>query len=186
MMSEGCGGLEGFSYSFVKKYIKNRKTVQTLRNPPKEEIIMNPYKIYSKPKFDFKNPNDFKKLEKMAYDMTIDISDFPPAAYRYFDKLRTLYAEYKFDNLPEEIAKRRKDEIYSNYKEALSAYELWCKLCSDYQDNIRKAGTMLSDIEKSNDVKDIAVLACEVIGIMMGDENFAPRQKKKITGGIHE
>ena len=45
------------------------------------EKNMNPYKIQSKLKFDFNNPEDFKKLEKMAYDVTIDISEFPPAAY---------------------------------------------------------------------------------------------------------
>lgn len=142
---------------------------------------MNPYKIYSKPEFDFKNPDDFKKLEKMAYDMTIDISDFPPAAYRYFDKLRMLYAEYKYNNLPLETAKYRKNKIYSNYKEALSAYEQHLSVYGSYQDNIRKAGTLLSDIEKTKNVKDIAVLACKVIGIMIGDESFFPRQMKKLN-----
>lgn len=146
---------------------------------------MNPYKRYLKPKFDFKNPDDFKKLEKMAYDATIDISGFPPAAYRYFDKLRILYAEYKHGNLSAEAAKRRKGEIYSEYKEALSAYDLWRSVYRDHQDNIRKAGTMLSDIEKSYNANDIALLACEAIGIMTGDESFASRQRKKITGGLN-
>ena len=147
---------------------------------------MNPYKIQSKPKFDFNNPEDFKKLEKMAYDVTIDISEFPPAAYRYFDQLRIIYAEYKYDNLPKEVAATRKAKIYSDYKETISAYEQWCSVYKSYQDNVRKAGTLINDIEKSDNAEDIAVLACEVIGIMTGDASFYPRQKKKLKGGRHE
>lgn len=147
---------------------------------------MNPYKIQSKPKFDFNNPEDFKKLEKMAYDVTIDISEFPPAAYRYFDQLRIIYAEYKYDNLPKEVAANRKAKIYSDYKETISAYEQWCSVYKSYQDNVRKAGTLMNDIEKSDNAEDIAVLACEVIGIMTGDASFSKRQKKKLKGGRHE
>lgn len=150
------------------------------------EKNMNPYKIQSKPKFDFNNPEDFKKLEKMTYDVTIDISEFPPAAYRYFDQLRIIYAEYKYDNLPKEVAANRKAKIYSDYKETISAYEQWCSIYKSYQDNIRKAGTLINDIEKSDNAEDIAVLACEVIGIMMGDASFSKRQKKKLKGGRHE
>ncbi|MCM1227576.1 MAG: hypothetical protein NC320_09180 [Clostridium sp.] len=32
-------------------------------------------------RYDFKDPNDFKILERMAYDCTLDIDNFPPAAY---------------------------------------------------------------------------------------------------------
>lgn len=40
----------------------------------------------------------------------------------------------------------------------------------------------MNDIEKSDNAEDIAVLACEVIGIMTGDASFSPRQKKKLKG----
>lgn len=140
---------------------------------------MNPYRYAVKPEFDFKNPEDFKKLEKMAYDMSIDISGFPPAAYRYFDKLKILYAEFKYDSLPKEIAERQKLKLYADYIEATSAYEQWVDDIGERQDNIRKAGTLLSDIEKAYDVKTVAELACEVIGIMTGDKCFFERQRKK-------
>ena len=44
----------------------------------------------------------------------------------------------------------------------------------------------MNDIEKSDNAEDIAVLACEVIGIMTGDASFSKRQKKKLKGGRHE
>ena len=97
--------------------------------------------------------------------------------------LRYLYKSWHTGVTTTENAKSEKQKILGEYERFEKAYSDWCKLCSDYQDNIRKAGTMLSDIEKSKDAKDIAVLACEVIGIMIGDESFSSRQKKKITGG---
>lgn len=146
---------------------------------------MNPYKFSVKPEFDFNNPEDFKKLEQMAYDMTIDIEKFPPAAYRYFDKLRTLYARFKYDNLSKEEAEKLKAKLLADYKETLKAYDNWRGVYKYYQDNIRKAGELLSKIEKADDTKEIAMLSCLAIGLMTGDENFAKRQTVKINGGIY-
>lgn len=143
---------------------------------------MFPWQKNLKPEFDFKNPADFKKLEKMAYDMTIEIENFPPAAYRYFDKLRTLYAEYKHAGLPKVEAQRRKSKLYSEYAEAVVVFDNCRATYAEYQDNIRKAGTLLSNIEKSHDTKEIALTACQVIGIMTGDDSFFKRQKSKIVG----
>ena len=129
--------------------------------------------------YDFDNPEDFAKLEQQAYDGTININDFPPAAYRYFDKLRALYYEFKFEGLPRERAMKIKDKLLSDYKEANRAYKDWCSVFKSYQDSIRQASTLLSDIEKEQDVKAAAFIAFEVIGRMTGDENFAKRQRKK-------
>ena len=38
----------------------------------------------------------------------------------------------------------------------------------------------MSESEKSDDTAVIAFKACEVVGILTGDENFAVRQKRKI------
>lgn len=129
--------------------------------------------------YDFNNPEDFAKLEKQAYDGTISISDFPPAAYRYFDKLRALYYEFKFKGLPKERAVKIKDKLLSDYKEANRAYNDWCDDHKERQECIRKAGTLLSDIEKEKDIVKAAFIAFEVIGRMTGDENFIKRQRKK-------
>ena len=141
---------------------------------------MNPYKYAPKTEFDFNNPDDFRKLERMAYDMTIEIDDFPPAAYRYFDKLRNLYARFKFDNLSKQSAEAEKKKLYSDYTEANEAYRHWCDTHKAYQDSIRKADVLMSDIEKSHDTADIALKACEVVGILTGDDSFASRQMRKI------
>ena len=141
---------------------------------------MNPYRNNSRPKYDFNNPEDFRKLERMAYDMTIEIENFPPAAYRYFDKLRILYARYKYDGLGKSEAAKLKQKLFADYTTASSEYKHWCEVHKAYQDNIRKADVLMSEIEKSEDTAVIAVKACEIVGLLTGEENFTARQKRKI------
>lgn len=131
-------------------------------------------------KYDFNNPEQFKALERQAYDGTIDVTGFPPAAYRYFDSLRMLYARYKHDNLSKEEASAEKQRLYHQYSEAVAVIEGMKSAYRYYQDNIRKAGTLLSQIEKSDHVGDIALLSAEAIGLMTGDEGFLKRAQKRI------
>lgn len=131
-------------------------------------------------KYDFKNSEHFKKLEKQAYDGIIDVTGFPPAAYRYFDSLRLLYARYKYDGVSKDEAKAAKQKLLADYKEAAEAYEMFCAVHRNYQENIIKAGTLLSDIEKSDDAVTIALKACECIQLMTGEFEFLKRQRKKI------
>lgn len=136
--------------------------------------------------YDFKNPEDFKTLEKQAYDMSIDIEKFPPAAYRYFDKLRNIYARYKYDNLSKEDAEAEKRKIYSDYIKALNSYDMWCAMYAQYQEDIRQCGQILNDIEKSHDVTEIALLACTAISLMTSDRNFIKRQERKLNHEKYE
>lgn len=136
-------------------------------------------------KYDFKNSEHFKKLERQAYDGIIDVTDFPPAAYRYFDSLRKLYYKYKYDNIAKDEAQTAKQKLLADYKEASEAYEMFCTVHRNYQENIIKAGTLISDIEKSDDAVAIALKACECIGIMTGDTGFLKRQMPKLMEGYH-
>lgn len=131
-------------------------------------------------KYNFKNSEHFKKLEKQAYNGTVDVTGFPPAAYRYFDSLRLLYARYKYDGVSKDEAKTAKLKLLAEYKEAAEAYEMFCAVHRNYQENIRRAGTLLSDIEKADDNETIALKACECIQLMTGEFEFLKRQRKKI------
>lgn len=94
--------------------------------------------------------------------------------------LRPLYRDYKKGEISKNDAKAEKQQIICKCSEFETAYINWSNVYKAYQDNIRKAGIMLNDIEKSDNVEDIAVLACEVISIMTGDKSFCSRQKKKL------
>lgn len=177
---QGCRVFPILSYkkSKIKKiYIIYRKPCipcTTLHCRLVTEVI---YIIY-----DFKNPEHFKALERQTYDGVIDVSGFPPAAYRYFDSLRLLYARYKYDNLSNSEAAARKKKLLAQYNEAVSAYEYWTAACKYYQENIRKAGTRLSDMEKSADIFEALSIAAEIIEAFTNDRNFAKRIRKKYCG----
>lgn len=128
----------------------------------------------------FKDADTFRKLERKAYDGTIEVADFPPAEYRYFSELIKLYYAFKHEGLSKEEASRKKAILLRQYNEALAEHERCLEVYRKYQEHIRIAGLNLSKIEKSTDASEIALLACESLGAMMGESTFYGRQKRKV------
>lgn len=137
-------------------------------------------------KYDFNNPEHFKALERQAYDGTIEVEGFPQAAYRYFDSLRLLYARYKYDNLSKEEAAAKKQKLLAQYNEATAVINGMKTAYQYYQNNIRRAGLLLSQIEKADNLTEMVLLSAEAIGCMTGDAEFLKRQKRKIEAQITE
>lgn len=127
----------------------------------------------------FKDEGTFQRLERQAYDGTIDVTKFPPAEYKYFSELKKIYYAFKFEGLSREDAFRRKQILLRKYSEAISEHDRCTAVYAQFQENIRKAGENISRIEKSHDVTEVALLACETLGLMMGENSFYGRQKRK-------
>ncbi len=128
----------------------------------------------------FKNSDEFKRLERQTYNGTLDVSDFPPAEYLYFSELRKIYYAFKFEGLSKEEASRKKQILLRRYHEAVSEHEKYCEVYREYQGNILRAGTLISEINKAKSIHEIAVLACTAIGLMQGERTFADRMKHKM------
>jgi hypothetical protein len=94
-------------------------------------------------------------------------------------QLKTLYVDFKQGNTDKQEAAERKVQIVAKCEEYENAYMDWCAVHKEHQECIRKASTLLSDIEKEKDIVKAAFLAFDVIGKMTGDENFIKRQRKK-------
>lgn len=127
----------------------------------------------------FKNKGTFQGLERQAYDGTIDVTKFPPAEYKYFSELQKIYYAFKFEGLSREDASHRKQILFRKYSEDISEHDRCIAVYAQFQENIRKAGENISRIEKSHDVTEVALLACETLGLMMGENSFYGRQKRK-------
>ncbi|MDE5582191.1 MAG: hypothetical protein K2J08_00595 [Ruminococcus sp.] len=125
-----------------------------------------------KNKFDFNNPEDFRRAERLTYDGTLDVSDFPPAEYKYFSELRKIYHAFKFEELIKSDAEKRKSILLRRYREDSEEHRYRLEVCRRYQENIRTAEMLMTEIQKSHDVHDIAVTAVEAVGLMTGDETF--------------
>ena len=133
-----------------------------------------------KTQINFNDSDTRKRLERQAYDGTIDVTDFPPAEYMYFSELRKIYYDFKFEGLSKEYAQKRKHMLLRRYNEAASERENFRSVYKEYQDNIRRAGGLIAQIHKSQDIREIALLACTAIGLMQGYSAFVKLMEKKL------
>lgn len=130
----------------------------------------------------FKDAETFGRLERQAYDGTIDVSDFPPAEYKYFSELRKVYYAFKFEGLAKSDAEKRKADLLRRYREDLQEHENRLEVYRQYQENIRKSGMLKTEIQKSHDIHDIAVTAVQIIGLLTDDECFIKTNTAKLEG----
>ena len=115
------------------------------------------------------DPDTFARLERQAFYGTVDVSGMPPAAYKYFSELAAVYRAYRFEGLPKEEAVRHKDKLLKDYHASVQESRRIREMYATYQDAIRRARTLTSEIEKSHSVDEIADKACMVIGLLMSD-----------------
>lgn len=93
--------------------------------------------------------------------------------------LESLYRQYFRGQIPKEQASVKKQQIIKKCCTFEQAYFEWCAAHAQFQECIRKADVLMSEIEKTHDVSDIALKACEVIALLTGEASFAQRQKAK-------
>ena len=133
-----------------------------------------------KMKIDFKNPEDFRRLEQLTYDGTLDYSDFLPPEYKYFSELRKIYHAFKFEGLSQELAERQKKALLIEYQRYLETFENARKTYADWQGNIKVAEMLMTKIQKSHDINEIASTAIQIIGKLTHDDVFINTNLKKL------
>ena len=133
-----------------------------------------------KNKFDFKNPEDFRRAERLTYDGTLDYSDFSPPEYKYFSELRKIYHAFKFEGLSQEDAEHQKKALLIDYRKYLENFDYCASVWGKYQDNIKISEMLKTDIQKSHDIYDIAVTAVRAVGLMTHDASFIKTNTAKL------
>ena len=128
----------------------------------------------------FQNEEIFKKLESECYTDTLDFDSFPAAEYKYFSRLRKIFSDYKFNGLDKDTAAKRKAVIYAEYKQDAERDGLIGRVYAEYEENIRKAGTLRSDIDKAVTAEDKLRYCLECIEAMTGETGFAKRNLKEL------
>ena len=94
--------------------------------------------------------------------------------------LRAIYSSWRKGDITKEQGTAEKSKAVAGCERFEEEYQKWCETHKAYQDSIRKADVLMSEIEKSGDTAVIALKACEVISLITGDDSFAQRQKRKI------
>lgn len=132
-------------------------------------------------KIDFSNPETFKKLEKQTYDGILDCEQFPPAEYQYFTELRKVYYAFKFEGLDKLEAETMKKKLYSRYLHYANTHSRYQHAIQDWNANIRKSGTLRSEISQTDNLVEKFRLAVQCIGNMTGDEVFMKTELEKLN-----
>ena len=93
-----------------------------------------------------------------------------------FRQLRALYTEYRAGKYTREQARIEKGVIYADFESTEKLFSVM----KEYQENIRKAGTLRSDIDKAKTAEDKLRYALECIEAMTGETGFARRNLNEI------
>lgn len=125
----------------------------------------------------------FKELEKIAIKSNAIPDNLELAEIQCVLSLRCLCREYVNKLITKEDASKEKRFIKKVYDDAIFQDKRYCYVFGRYQDNIRNASTLRSDICKSNSLKEIALKACECIGRMCNDDSEYRITKSKIDKG---
>ena len=96
-----------------------------------------------------------------------------------FRQLRALYTEYRAGKYTREQARIEKGVIYADFESTEKLFSVM----AEYQNNIRKAGTLRSDIDKAKTVEDKLRYALECIEAMTGEAGFSRRNLNEIFCG---
>lgn len=106
-----------------------------------------------------------------------EFASFPEVCL--YQAFADLYSRLYMKRVGREQAKAEKMQILKKFSEMNQEQKQYLSVFAYHQDNIRRAGTLLSDIEKSADIREAAFKAFEAVGCMTGDLGFLKRQINK-------
>ena len=95
--------------------------------------------------------------------------------------LRAIYSSWRKGDITTAQGTAEQSKAVAGCERFEEEYQKRYETHKAYQDSIRKADVLMSEIEKSSNTAEIAVKACEIVGILTGDASFADRQKRKIN-----
>ena len=131
---------------------------------------------------DLRDAGIWAAMERQAYEGTVNLAPLPPPAYKYFAELTAVYRAFRFEGMPKEDAESRKQMLLKAYQRNVADLHRAREVYAEFQANIKKSELLCTEIEKANDIREIALTACKIIGLLTGDGSFYERQRRKIGG----
>ena len=127
----------------------------------------------------FNDKEQFARLERLAYDGTLDYTDYPAAEYKYFDRLAELGRLHRGSKLPAGLCKERKEIYFSEYGKDVSERFKGLEAEKRFQENIIKSDELRCKIYKTDSPEEKLKLALKCIELMTGEEGFMERNTRK-------
>lgn len=133
-------------------------------------------------KIDFSDKEVFARLEDEAIDGTLDYDSFPPCEYKYFSQLAKLGYKNRHCGWSAEICEDKQQTLRRAYTDEKSRFERFYNMSCVIQANIFAAEEKIIELRKTEGIYPKLIKACEVIGLMTGDETLVGHIKKQVEG----
>lgn len=122
---------------------------------------------------------ELKVLEKQAFYGSIELDKLNAPEYRYLDRLRRLYHEFRFGNMPLEHAERMKQVAYKEYLCDIEEAEYRRKIFAKYQENIKAAGMVRIRAVKAETMSEALFALAEGLALLLDDNLFVKTLKER-------
>lgn len=127
-----------------------------------------------------------EEIERLARDNKPlpEFTNLPDACL--YETLSALWATYRNGKIDKDTAHSRKMRIIRRYKEFTAAYDTCCAVYREQQDNIRKLGTLRTEIAREPDERERLRLCIQAIGAMTEDKVFLKTELERLEEEKHE
>lgn len=127
-----------------------------------------------------------EEIERLARDNKPlpEFTNLPDACL--YETLSALWATYRNGKIDKDSAHSRKMRIIRRYKEFAAAYDTCCAVYREQQDNIRKLGTLRTEIAREPDERERLRLCIQAIAVMSGDKVFQKVELERLEEEKYE
>lgn len=125
---------------------------------------------------------EFRKLERSAWDGTLDFAEFPAAEYKFFDTVRTIGFRHRHEKYPMDFCKQDMEQARKVYEKEAEQLRYNLEANRAYQEAKLRAGELLNRIYKANDpvAKLDAALLC--VELLVHEPGLRDRNLKYLEG----
>ncbi len=132
-------------------------------------------------KINFKTISDDELLdmERKAWRGMLEYEDFPAPEYKFFDTVRRLGGQHRFDKVPAELLKDDVITARKVYRRERGELQYGLDINSKYQDAIKRSDQLKIAVEKAATIEDKLRFALECVGLLTNETEFAVRNLRK-------
>lgn len=128
-----------------------------------------------KNKFNGISEEEFRKLERKAYDGQLDFGAFPAAEYRYFDRMQDIGYRVRHKGLPKDFAREERDRALCDYRNDIDVLTGNVRAAEQYTASRVRMSKLVNAIYKEHAPLAKLKLALEFVELTVGEDGLAAR-----------
>lgn len=132
-------------------------------------------------KIDFKtiSEDEFLEMERKAWSGVLEYEDFPAPEYKFFDTVRKLGEQCRFDKVPAELLKGDIVTARKVYRKERGDMQYGLDINMKYQDAIKRSDQLRIAVDKAGSAEDKLRFALECVELLTDEAGFAARNLRK-------